>query len=46
VLHQRACSNEGACPFHETVIAAVTAYREQLRGDSLAAVAGRVRPAA
>jgi Rrf2 family protein len=40
VLHDRACSWEGACPLHATVVGAEAAYREQLGLTTLADAAG------
>lgn len=40
VLHERACRDEGACPFHHVVVEAEEAYLAPLRAATLAAVAG------
>jgi Rrf2 family protein len=46
VLHERVCSWEGRCPFHETIYAAQEAFEDRLRADTLDTVATRLVPAA
>jgi Rrf2 family protein len=44
VLHERVCSWEGRCPFHDTLFAAQDAFMERLGRDTLDDVATRLVP--
>ena len=41
VLHERACSSTGACPFHAFLVAAQERFLDTLRTTTLAEVMGR-----